>query len=115
MDVERIPELAASSSNQTLVRLPEQIDVPITPRVRRLIDTPAFQRLKSVSQLGFVAWVYPGATHHRFEHSLGVYRLAIQFVRQLSRNPEFREIISNQEVELLLVSALLHDIAHWPF
>lgn len=113
--LEKIPEIAALASPTSLVRLPEQIDVPVTKRLTRLIDTPAFQRLKSVSQLGFVSWVYPGATHNRFEHSLGVYRLALLFVRRLIREERFRSLVAVEDIELLLVSALLHDIAHWPF
>ena len=68
-----VPEIAALRNPKQLIRLPEQIDVPVTPRIMRLVDSPQFQRLKSVSQLGFVSLVYPGATHNRFEHSLGVY------------------------------------------
>ncbi len=113
--LDQIPEVAALSSPLSMIRLPDQIDVPLTKRLTRLIDTPAFQRLKSVSQLGFVSWVYPGATHNRFEHSLGVYRLALLFVRRLNRDERFRKIVSTNDVELLLVAALLHDIAHWPF
>lgn len=113
--LDKIPEIAALASPTSLVRLPEQIDVPVTKRLTRLIDTPAFQRLKSVSQLGFVSWVYPGATHNRFEHSLGVYRLTLLFVRRLIREERFRSQVTVEDIELLLVSALLHDIAHWPF
>ena len=113
--LDQVPEIVALSAPPSLIRLPEQIDVPVTPRVMRLVDSPAFQRLKSVSQLGFVSWVYPGATHSRFEHSLGVYRLALMFVRRLSSDERFRSSVTTRDVELLLVSALLHDIAHWPF
>ena len=113
--LDQVPEIVALSAPPSLIRLPEQIDVPVTPRVMRLVDTPAFQRLKSVSQLGFVSWVYPGATHNRFEHSLGVYRLALMFVRRLNSDERFRSTVTHKDVELLLVSALLHDIAHWPF
>jgi HD superfamily phosphohydrolase len=111
----QVPEIAALASPPSLIRLPEQIDVPVTQRITRLIDTPAFQRLKSVSQLGFVSWIYPGATHSRFEHSLGVYRLALLFIRRLSNDERFNALVTPKDVELLLVSALLHDIAHWPF
>ena len=99
--LDTIPEIAALASPNSLVRLPDQINVPVTPRITRLMDTPAFQRLKSVSQLGFVSWVYPGATHNRFEHSLGVYRLALLFVRRLIRNDRFRESVSVEDIELL--------------
>ncbi len=59
------------------------MDVPLTARVRPLIDTAEFRRLAQISQLGLVSLVYPGATHSRFEHSLGVYRAALEFLRQL--------------------------------
>ena len=67
-----IPELAAGGG-RSLVRIPPGVDVPLTPRVRRLIDTPAFRRLAQISQLGLVSLVYPAANHSRQEHSLGVY------------------------------------------
>lgn len=113
--IDHIPEIAALGGSTSCIRLPEQIDVPITARVRRLIDSPSFQRLKSISQLGFVSTVYPGATHSRFEHSLGVYRLALLFINQLKQDQRFRQRVSRRDAELLIVSALLHDIAHWPF
>ena len=53
-----------------------ELDVPLTPRVRQIIDTAEFRRLAHISQLGLVSLVYPAALHTRFEHSLGVYRLA---------------------------------------
>ena len=110
-----IPEIEALSFPKSLIRLPDQVDVPVTPRIMRLIDSAAFQRLKKVSQLGFVSWVYPGATHSRFEHSLGVYRLTLLVLRNLAGDGRFCERVTDRDAELLIVSALLHDIAHWPF
>ena len=81
----------------------------------KLIDTPAFQRLRHISQLGLVGHVYPAANHHRFEHSLGVFRMALLFLRQLAHQQEFAEIVSPAEAESFLLAALLHDIGHWPF
>jgi HD superfamily phosphohydrolase len=80
-----------------------------------LIDTPAFRRLAGVSQLGLVGLVYPAANHSRFEHSLGVYRLALLYLRALAGDRRFAEVVGPHDAELLLASALLHDIGHWPF
>src|SRR5690606_7037272 len=64
---------------------------------------------------GLVHLVYPGATHNRFEHSLGVYRTALDFLRRLAHDPRFLEAVAPHEAECFLVAALLHDIGHWPY
>ena len=66
-----------------------------------LVDTEDFQRLRTISQLGFVHLVYPGARHSRFEHSLGVYHLAKQFlVRLLRSDPPL--VLDDQDVRVFL-------------
>ena len=110
-----IPELESLRSPSGIVRVPPEIDIPVTPRVMRLIDSSAFRRLIRVSQLGLVSQVYPGATHSRFEHSLGVYRNSLLFLQRLGSLPEFRKVVSVADAELLIVAGLLHDIGHWPF
>ena len=110
-----IPEIAGLDARRSLVRIPPELDVPLTPRVRQLIDTPEFRRLAQVSQVGLVSLVYPAAHHSRFEHSLGVYRLALLYLTQLSYDERFTTAITPQDAELLLVAALLHDLGHWPF
>ncbi|MEM7235711.1 MAG: HD domain-containing protein [Planctomycetota bacterium] len=110
-----VPEISALDSSGDIIRISPGTNVPLTPRVRRLVDTEAFRRLSRVSQLGLVSLVYPSATHSRFEHSLGVYREALLFLRQLSHDPRFRECITAHDAECLIVSALLHDLGHWPF
>lgn len=107
-----IPELRSTDSS---IRISPERDVPVTSRIKRIIDTAAFRRLSNISQLGLVALVYPGASHTRFEHSLGVYYNALQFVTHLENNPLFRAIISEEDVYCFLLAALLHDIGHWPF
>jgi len=114
-DLNSIPELVALSQGKSAIRIPDQQQVPITPRVRRVIDTPQFQRLRQISQLGLVSLVYPGATHSRFEHCLGVYRMALLFARHFALDEDFVRVVSKQDVELFIVTALLHDLAHWPF
>ena len=89
--------------------------MPLTPRLRALVDTSEFRRLARISQLGLVSLVYPAAHHTRFEHALGVYRLALLCLRHLSHDPRFAEAISRADGERLLVAALLHDLGHWPF
>lgn len=110
-----LPELEMLNFPGSLLRIPDQLDVPLTPRVTRLVDSSAFRRLASVRQLGFVSLIYPGATHSRFEHSLGVYRNALLFLRQLMPQSDFQDIVTAQWAERFLVAALLHDIGHWPY
>lgn len=110
-----IPEIVELDARRHLMRIPPEQDVPVTDRVRRLIDTDTFQRLTEIAQLGFVPLVYPGARHTRFEHSLGVYRLALLFLKRLSHDERFQKTVRREEAELLIVTALLHDIGHWPF
>ncbi|MGL4941973.1 MAG: HD domain-containing protein [Thermoguttaceae bacterium] len=110
-----IPEIAGLDMCDGWMRIPPSHDVPLTPRVRRLIDTPPFRRLTRISQLGLVSLVYPAAHHTRFEHSLGVYRLALLLLRRLARDRRFAGTVGRSDAELLIVAALLHDIGHWPF
>ncbi len=110
-----LEELKSSRRASQLVRIPPEMDVPVTRRVLRLVDTPAFQRLGKISQLGLVARVYPGAQHTRLEHSLGVFRLALVALEQLAGDTQFSQRVSQQDAVLLVLAALLHDIGHWPY
>ncbi len=80
---------------------------------KELIDTKYFQRLRRIKQLSGSEYVYPGANHTRFEHSLGVSFLAEKMGNSL-RNDEDVEI-SDYEIIQLRTAALLHDIGHGPF
>ena len=110
-----IPELTNVDADRGIVRIPMEQDVPFTPRVRALVDTAEFQRLAHISQLGLASRVYPGATHTRFEHALGVYGNALRYLWQLGRDPRFEEILDRHMAEVLIAAALLHDLGHWPF
>lgn len=110
-----IPEIAGLGNARGLVRIPPGMDVPLTPRVRQLIDTPEFRRLAKISQLGLVAHVYPAANHTRQEHSLGVFRAAIDYLVRLASDDRFVALVEPADAELLLAAALLHDLGHWPF
>jgi len=88
------------------------IDAP--EPVLALIDTEDFQRLRNITQLGHVHLVYPGARHSRFEHSLGVYHLAKQFLaRLLASDPPLA--LRDEDVRVFVAATLLHDIGHYPF
>ncbi len=113
--IHEIPEVRGLDARTQLIRIPDQQDVPLTPRVRQIIDTAEFRRLSQISQLGLVSLVYPAAHHSRFEHCLGVYRMTLLYLKQLAHNPRFTAVIGPHEAELLIAAALLHDLGHWPF
>lgn len=115
MTLASLPELVALDSSVDGVRIPPDLTVPLTPRVRLLLDTPEMRRLARVSQLGLVSLVYPGATHDRLEHSLGVYRLALEFLRRLRQDERFAAAIDESDASALIAAALLHDVGHWAF
>ena len=82
--------------------------------LQKIVDTPEFQRLRFLKQLGFCFFVFPNANHTRFEHSLGVYYLANKMIHHLKRKqPELE--ITRSEVRCVQVAALLHDVGHGPF
>ena len=77
-----------------------------------LLETPAFQRLKRIKQLGLTYYVYPGATHTRFQHALGAVHLMTQAISSL-RDKKIE--ITPEEEEGAYIAILLHDIGHGPF
>ncbi|TFF94819.1 MAG: HD domain-containing protein [Promethearchaeota archaeon] len=99
------------------VRLPVSKSILLTEEVRQIIDTQEFQRLRAVRQLGPAIFVYPGANHTRFEHSLGVYSVTLNFLNQLLDLPKFKEICEplEESIKLIILTALLHDIGHYPY
>src|SRR5205814_2613486 len=76
-----------------------------------LIDSPEFQRLRRIRQLGLAYFAYQGAEHSRFTHSLGAFHLAARAVANLRRRYE----IPSEAQTAVRVAALLHDIGHGPF
>src|ERR1051326_4789938 len=76
-----------------------------------LMDTPEFQRLRGIKQLGTAYLVFPFAVHTRFEHSLGTSWMARRIVEALRRT---QTVSADQEL-LVRVAALVHDLMHIPF
>jgi len=110
-----IPEVGQWRGSSGMIRIPPGVDVPLTPRVRRLIDTAAFRRLAHISQLGLVSLVYPAANHSRHEHSLGVFLAAIEYLDRLAADARFAAAVAPKDADCFLAAALLHDVGHCPF
>jgi HD superfamily phosphohydrolase len=80
---------------------------------RKLIDSEPFQRLHYIHQLGIAYVVYPGATHTRFEHSLGCMELATRIFDRITS----KFSLENREywLQIIRLAALCHDLGHLPF
>jgi HD superfamily phosphohydrolase len=89
--------------------------IPLGDLELDLIGTPEFVRLQGVKQLGFVYRVWPGATHTRFEHSLGVYYLMLRGIRALRAQNRVLAPDDATDLRTALAAAMLHDIGHYPF
>ncbi len=83
-----------------------------TPLVFDIISHPWYQRLRRIHQMALASFVYPGAVHTRFHHSLGAYHLACQAVSELCNKGVD---ISEEEGEAVKAASLLHDIGHGPY
>jgi HD superfamily phosphohydrolase len=82
----------------------------------RIIDTPQFQRLRDIKQLGSLYFVFPAAVHTRFEHSLGTAYLAKKWLSYLLNNsPAIKAKCSPRDVLLVQIAGLCHDLGHGPF
>jgi HD superfamily phosphohydrolase len=88
-----------------IIRDPIHKDVFLSEVEMEIVDTPEFQRLRRIKQLGVTNLVYPSANHTRFEHGIGSAHIAGRIVKQLD--------VGGEEVTLKL-AALLHDLGHGP-
>ena len=59
-------------------------NIEICATAKKIIDTIEFQRLRKIKQLGCCYLVFPSAVHTRFEHSIGVYHLAKEYIKKLN-------------------------------
>ena len=102
------------TGSDKLIRDPLWDTIRLDPTAVRIVDTAEFQRLRYIRQLGLAHLVYPGATHTRFDHALGVYHLTRTALRHLRERggvpPEAWE-----GEELIPYAALLHDIGHFAY
>ena len=103
-----------SAADFEVIRDPLWNNVRIDAEALAVLDSEPFQRLRYVRQLGHAFLVYPGATHSRFEHALGTYHLARRTLGLLHERGEL-ERMARDELVLIQLAALLHDVGHYPF
>ena len=92
------------------IRIPPNESIDIR-QISPIIHHPLFQRLLHIAQLGTTLTVFPGATHNRFEHSLGVYAKSLRFCDKMHKEG----FITVKEAANVSLFALMHDIGHGPF
>ena len=98
--------------------------IRVSPHALKIINTPEFQRMRNIKQLGLCHHVYPAATHTRFEHSIGVYHLAGKMLEKIQQQyPDYEYDVAEfgrikldiKIMECIKIAALCHDIGHGPF
>ncbi|CAG8821510.1 34740_t:CDS:10, partial [Gigaspora margarita] len=82
--------------------------------VIQFIDTPQFQRLRDIKQLGTAFYVFPGATHTRFEHSLGTAYLAYNLTKRLQEQ-QGKNNYDERNLKCVTLAALCHGLGHGPY
>ncbi|MCH8109690.1 MAG: HD domain-containing protein, partial [Chloroflexi bacterium] len=108
------------------IRDPIHVFIRLDTDERKVLDSAPFQRLRHIHQLALSYLVYPGATHKRFEHSLGTMELASRVFDVITQPPIHERIqslipeILRPDVRsywrrVLRMAALCHDIGHLPF
>ena len=112
--INEIPELTPATDS--IIQVSRGRRTRMTTRLTRLLNNTLMRRLASISQLGLVRLVYPGATHTRFEHSLGTFSNAANYIRSLYYdpiNPFFRQVMTKDDLLAVLLAAILHDIGQY--
>jgi len=116
-DPARGSEPADTHDGERTVRDPVWQNIRLDAAAAAIVDTPEFQRLRRVKQLGFAHLAYPGAIHTRFLHALGVHHLTSRAIDALEGRGDLDALADEQRSGLPVVrlAALLHDIGHYPF
>lgn len=87
--------------------------IDLTQVEKEIVELPIFRRLRSLKQLSLANWVFPGAEHTRYMHSLGVMYIADLMALNL-RDEDGRIAFNDGQRQLLRLAGLLHDIGHYP-
>lgn len=97
------------------IRDPVHGTIELSDAETAVIDTPEYQRLRQIKQLGFAEYSFPGATHNRYLHSIGVCHVAGMVFDQIFKNFQFsKTAVKNRIRQAVRLAALLHDIGHGP-
>lgn len=94
------------------IRDPVHGSIPINDSEIQILEHPFFQRLRNIKQLGFSEYVFPGATHTRYIHSIGVMNVSTLVFNNLFKDQNSSDILRLKET--LRLGCLLHDIGHAP-
>ncbi|KAJ7683566.1 hypothetical protein B0H17DRAFT_1205073 [Mycena rosella] len=108
--------MVESANSNHMRSIKDQIHdyIPISPLLSSIIDTPQFQRLRDIKQMGTSYLVWPGVSHNRFEHCLGVAHLARSMVEHLrDKQPELG--ITPRDVDCVQIAGACHDLGHGPW
>ncbi|MES1920202.1 hypothetical protein MHBO_001896 [Bonamia ostreae] len=91
--------------------------IELDNHLMQFVDSPYYQRLRGISQLGCVSYVFPGATHSRFSHGIGTAHLSNVYLSHLSQSEPHlsEEKLRKRDKEIVEIAALCHDIGHGPF
>lgn len=109
-----MPPSLPSQRSAIELRDPVHGAIPVLAGELAVIDTPLFQRLRGVRQLGFGEHVFPGAVHHRYLHSIGAMHVAGQVMRRLIEPLVPDGVERTRLIQLARLAALLHDVGHPP-
>jgi uncharacterized protein len=97
-----------------VVREPVWGTITLDPTAGGIVDSAAFQRLRYIRQLGLAHLVYPGASHTRFDHALGVYHLIRRALERMAQRDGL-DGVTETDRRLVPLAGLLHDVGHYPF
>jgi len=107
-----------SAKDRNVIRDVVHGDISLPKKYQAVVDTPEFQRLRNIKQLATAAQVFPNAGHSRFSHSLGTYHIMTKMVEHfetLCQNQGIHLFNNDEERDVILLAALLHDLGHGPY
>ena len=96
------------------IRDPLWQNIELSDSLIQIIRTSEFSRLNDIKQLGPTYLVYPGATHTRYSHSLGVYYISSRLIEMLVEKGA-RDFLSDKGIQAFKIASLCHDLGHFPF
>jgi HD superfamily phosphohydrolase len=105
-----------NQDNERSIQISTISRTPLTDRLHELLDHPLLRRLGQITQLGTARYIYPTASHYRYEHVVGTYSNAVRYILALYNdplNPLFRLLVRPEDVKATLLAALLHDLGQY--